>query len=374
MEDNMDSPPSPRSDGSVSPLTAEGHSASPEPEAEAAADAPGDQDEQQDGMKSPESERLADDLLREPFQAGGQLHLQLVVPPPATTVEEPATPTAAVGPYTSSCDNLALAHHASHPAHAHRNDAAAAAAALAAAAAFAASPDGSGAGSSDTSSVGGAGASALCGWSFERHRERMRLRAACRLSGEGALEGFQDPQDLLLADAAAPGASARIGDDAGGSDDAGGGVSLGWEALLSGFYADLVREWEDVRCLLSTSAAALWEKVRDGRMAVEEALLTAGAAARKAAKAAGRSGCPLWALLGVSGLAAVCLAALAGQVCANRRLSSQLRQRDRDLARLVVKILNLQDALHSAARSAVPMLRHTSCERFTTTTTLIGMV
>ena len=52
-------------------------------------------------------------------------------------------------------------------------------------------------------------------------------------------------------------------------------------------------------------------------------------ACAQAARAAGRSGCPLWALAGVSGLAAVALAALATQLLVNRKLAVQLRQRDR---------------------------------------------
>ncbi len=43
----------------------------------------------------------------------------------------------------------------------------------------------------------------------------------------------------------------------------------------------------------------------------------------------GRPGCPLWTLIGISGLAAVALAALVAQVVVNRRLASQLRQRDK---------------------------------------------
>ena len=50
-----------------------------------------------------------------------------------------------------------------------------------------------------------------------------------------------------------------------------------------------------------------------------------------------------------------------------------------DLARLIVKVLQMQDALHNAARS-MPLLRHTSFDpRFathttTTTTVTFGMV
>lgn len=47
-----------------------------------------------------------------------------------------------------------------------------------------------------------------------------------------------------------------------------------------------------------------------------------------------------------------------------------------ELARLIVKVLQLQDALHSAARS-VPILRHTGFDHFataTTTTVTIGMI
>ncbi|GIL80127.1 hypothetical protein Vretifemale_9287 [Volvox reticuliferus] len=288
--------------------------------------------EEQDGMKSPESERLADDVLREPFQAGGPLQLQLAAPAHAPTVEEPATPTAASGPHTGSCG------------------------------------------------CGSGGIAA--GWSFDRHHHE-RLRAASRLSGEGALEGFQDPQDLLFADSAAPGAAARVGCDVAAdvsTDDESGGaiysssgaVYLGWDALLTNVWGDLLRELEDVKALVTITASALWGRVQEGRMAVEDWATAVRESAHKTAKSMGRPGCPLWTLIGISGLAAVALAALAAQVVLNRRLTSQLRQRDKDLARLVVKILNLQDALQSASR-AVPVLRQASLERFTTTT-LIGMV
>ncbi|GIL80128.1 hypothetical protein Vretimale_12940 [Volvox reticuliferus] len=320
--------------------------------------------EEQDGMKSPESERLADDVLREPFQAGGPLQLQLAAPAHAPTVEEPATPTAASGPHTGSCGDLSCPHFHAHdlehviPFCDH--------------AALTSGGAGAGCGS------GGIAA----GWSFDRHHHE-RLRAASRLSGEGALEGFQDPQDLLFADSAAPGAAARVGCDVAAdvsTDDESGGaiysssgaVYLGWDALLTNVWGDLLRELEDVKALVTITASALWGRVQEGRMAVEDWATAVRESAHKTAKSMGRPGCPLWTLIGISGLAAVALAALAAQVVLNRRLTSQLRQRDKDLARLVVKILNLQDALQSASR-AVPVLRQASLERFTTTT-LIGMV
>ncbi|GIL54661.1 hypothetical protein Vafri_10390 [Volvox africanus] len=373
MESVIASPPSPRNDdhngwtlverplaeGVTEAIDIRPRAASPIPEP--AAEALGEREELQDGMKSPESERLADDVLREPFQPGGPLQLQLAAPPPAPTVEEPATPTAASGPHSGSCGDLSCSHF-------HAND-------LEHVIPF-----------GDHANLAGGGAGAGCisaaGWGFDRHHHE-RLRAVSRLSGEGALEGFQDPQDLLFADSAAPGAAARIGcgvaadvsidDGSGGAiDGPAGTVSLGWDALLTNVWGDLLRELEDVKALVTMTAAALWERVQEGRMAVEDWATAVRDSAHKTAKSMGRPGCPLWTLLGISGLAAVALAALATQVILNRRLTSQLRQRDKDLARLVVKILNLQDALQSASQ-AVPVLRQASLERFTTTT-LIGMV
>ncbi|KAG2424437.1 hypothetical protein HXX76_014490 [Chlamydomonas incerta] len=377
-------------------------------------------DESLDGIKSPASESLADDVLREPFQALGPLQLQVAAANAgAGPVEEPSTPTAASGYLPTaatlaggSCPDLASAVAAAAAAHHHHHHQrrasqqlqqspqpqphAPADVAAAAAAAFAALAGGS-------SSTGAGGSSSVTCWSFERHRER--LRAASRLSGEGALEGFQDPQDLLLADAAAArvsGSSESFGycpaaagcpptehddcarakaaaaavararakagtgsshtsgpdADAAADDDESAGVTLGWEGLAAGLWADVLRELEDVRALLAAGAGAVWGRLADGQRALEEWAAGVSASARKAAKAAGRSGCPLWALVGVSGLAAVALAALAAQLLVNRKLAGQLRQRDRDLARLVVKILNLQDALQSAARNMTPHLLH----------------
>ncbi|GFR49699.1 hypothetical protein Agub_g11849 [Astrephomene gubernaculifera] len=335
--------------------------ASPTPEA--TPETPAEREEIPDGLKSPESERLADDLLREPFQAGlpVPLQLQLPVAPAIAAVEEPSTPTGASGPHLGgSCGDLDCMHLLTRddPVTCPGEDAAAAA-------------------PSCSSFTGSA-------WTFERQRERMR--AASRLSGEGALEGFQDPQARPQGEMDGGDADAHSGTDSaaeaeGNASDSSSALrgsvlsaSLGWDVLLSGMWSDMVREWEDVRALLATSAAALWERMQEGRLAVEEWVASVRASAHQAAKSVGRSGCPLWALVGVSGLAAMTLAALASQMVTNRRLALQLRQRDRDLARLVVKILNLQDALQSAARAAaVPLMRHPSLERFATTT-LIGMV
>ncbi|EFJ40681.1 hypothetical protein VOLCADRAFT_99454 [Volvox carteri f. nagariensis] len=382
MEPEVPSPPSPRSDdhngwtlverpnadGVTESFETRPRAASPGPEH--AAEALGEQEDLQDGLKSP----------------------ALAAAPSGPTVEEPATPTGASGPHAGSCGDLSCPHlHGQDLDHFHS---------LADHTAVAGCCVGA-------CGNGGGGSS---GWNFDRHHHE-RLRAVSRLSGEGALEGFQDPQDLLFADSAAPGAAARspssfrihlgmtsirsfpicsgpfqIGGgtatdlyaegDAGGSGGAagaGGTVSLGWDALLSNVWVDLLRELEDVRALVTMTAAALWERVQEGRLAVADWAAAARESAQKTAKSMGRPGCPLWTLIGISGLAAMALAALATQVVVNRRLASQLRQRDKDLARLVVKILNLQDALQSASR-AVPVLRTSSLERFATTTTLIGMV
>ncbi|GLC39555.1 hypothetical protein PLESTB_001627500 [Pleodorina starrii] len=374
METDVLSPPSPRSDdhngwtlvdrpaaeGVAEALDIRPRAASPGPDQ--AGEAPADQEELQDGLKSPESERLADDVLREPFQAGGPLQLQLAASLSGPNVEEPSTPTAGAGPHAASCGDLTCCC----PPHFHVSD-------LALALGYdPIHPKGD---HSAGGSMGGGGCG--CGWGFDRHHPE-RLRAVSRLSGEGALEGFQDPQDLLFADSAAPGASARISGGAmslaadedvdadGGSG--GGGVSLGWESLLAGVWGDLLRELDDVKALVSLTAAALWERVQQGLMAVEDWAAAVRESANKAAKSMGRPGCPLWTLIGLSGLAAVALAALAAQLVTNRRLALQLRQRDKDLARLVVKILNLQDALHSASRAAAgPSVLRPSV-------TLIGMV
>ncbi|KAG2431015.1 hypothetical protein HYH02_013544 [Chlamydomonas schloesseri] len=406
-------------------------------------------DELLDGIKSPASESLADDVLREPFQAPGPLQLQAAAAAASAAgagpVEEPSTPTGASGYHPTaatlaggSCPDLAsavaaaaaAAHHHQHHHQRHSSQQlqqsqsrAPSDVAAAAAAAFAAMSSAGGAVSGAGAGAGAAGGSGA--WSFERHRER--LRAASRLSGEGALEGFQDPQDLALEEAsaarlsgssesfgycpasaavctsactteqadgaaallrvkaaAAAAARAKAAAAAGGSatcanakgsaagttgaaaeeiegdgdDDESAVVTLGWEGLAAGLWADVLRELEDVRALLAAGAGAVWGRLADGQRALEEWAAGVRASARKAAKAAGRSGCPLWALVGVSGLAAVALAALAAQLLVNRKLAAQLRQRDRDLARLVVKILNLQDALQSAARNMTPHLLH----------------
>ncbi|PNW79577.1 hypothetical protein CHLRE_08g358600v5 [Chlamydomonas reinhardtii] len=455
--DSMDipSPSSPRSerdgwtivDRPVGPLNGDADAAEPSLP-RAASPEPGSDDsstdlhdEMHDDIKSPASESLADDVLREPFQAPGPLQLQVAsAGAGAGPVEEPSTPTAASSYLPTaaaalaggSCPDLttaitSAAHH--HQPHLHQRHASqhqqqpaqprvpsdVAAAAAAAFAAMAGGGNGGGGGATSTALI------AHSSWSFERHRER--LRAASRLSGEGALEGFQDPQasgsaetfgycssatgshsaqhdaDCARAKAAAAAAArAKAAAAAGGStdgaedaaDDESAVVTLGWEGLAAGLWADVLRELEDVRALLAAGAGAVWGRLADGQKALEEWAAGVSASARKAARAAGRSGCPLWALAGVSGLAAVALAALATQLLVNRKLAVQLRQRDRDLARLVVKILNLQDALQSAARNMTPHLMHVAASAGggsaggrglmgaqllpTTTTTLIGMV
>ncbi|KAG2497464.1 hypothetical protein HYH03_004619 [Edaphochlamys debaryana] len=310
-------------------------------------DAGSDHDDRIEDIKSPASESLADDVLREPLQL--QLQLQIPATAAPATVEEPATPTAAsTGPgYNPSCGDL--------HAYPHLPSA------------------GSDAAAAGTSSGSPAAAAAASHWNFERQRAE-RLRAASRHSEEGALEGFQDPQPHADDCGSGEGDEGGCGAGAEGEGEGEPVVTLGWDGLLGDVWALLSREAGDLRASLAATAQALWERLQDGRLAVEEWAATVRRAARQAAKTAGASGCPLWALLGVGGLAAVALAALASQVATNRRISSQLRQRDRDLARLVVKILNLQDALQSAARAAaVPVLRHAPPPPFTTTT-LIGMV
>lgn len=66
---------------------------------------------------------------------------------------------------------------------------------------------------------------------------------------------------------------------------------------------------------------------------------------------------PSWALLSMGAVTALSTVAIGSLLCANHSLSSQLKQRDRELAQLVMRIMNLQESLHSS-RAALPVVRH----------------
>mmetsp|Transcript_3577 Transcript_3577/g.9999 ORF Transcript_3577/g.9999 Transcript_3577/m.9999 type:complete len:298 (-) Transcript_3577:471-1364(-) len=127
-------------------------------------------------------------------------------------------------------------------------------------------------------------------------------------------------------------------------------------------------------CDASELARSLARAVCGTGGALEAALgasRTAGAAARQAAankaallhanftKAYKNRAPPSWALLSMGLATTVSLAAAGTLAVANRSLTSQLRQRDRELAHLVLSIVNLQEALQSS-RASTPLLRHVS--------------
>jgi len=68
---------------------------------------------------------------------------------------------------------------------------------------------------------------------------------------------------------------------------------------------------------------------------------------------------PGWVLLSLGLVTTTSVAAAATLAMANRSLACQLRDRDRELAFLVCKIVGLQDALQNS-RAGGPMLRHVS--------------
>lgn len=79
--------------------------------------------------------------------------------------------------------------------------------------------------------------------------------------------------------AAAAGGSTDGAEDA--ADDESAVVTLGWEGLAAGLWADVLRELEDVRALLAAGAGAVWGRLADGQKALEEWAAGVSASARK---------------------------------------------------------------------------------------------
>lgn len=62
-------------------------------------------------------------------------------------------------------------------------------------------------------------------------------------------------------------------------------------------------------------------------------------------------------LLGLSTVLACC--GLAHYMARCQKLNHTMMQRDRELARLILKVLNLQESLQQSHRMGTPILRHT---------------
>lgn len=277
-----------------------------------------DHEDHHDGLASPESERLADSVLCQPVEGS---------PPSSLSAADTDATQQAAAPQTLQ------------PA--------------------------SGEPSEDSRSEG----SSSSNWCFDR----ASVRRASRLSGEGALEGFADPTDLMLA--ATPTAHAQVAAladelmnqseelDASSTYEDEGSVYLGFEGLLH----DVATEITDWGKVAASAAQSVWSRVQGGTVAASAAVKEVVKACHKAVhqtiKVAHAQGSPVWVIVTTSSVALVAVACLAHQFYTNRRLQGLVRQRDRELARLVVKIMNLQDSLHNSTRS-MPVLRHISLDRF----------
>ncbi|KAG1673440.1 hypothetical protein FOA52_002205 [Chlamydomonas sp. UWO 241] len=120
-----------------------------------------------------------------------------------------------------------------------------------------------------------------------------------------------------------------------------------------------------LRCAACAAGGALEAVLGSGKVYAQLAHSAAGAKAAllkgRLAKVSEASSVtrpmPLWLLLSMGIATATSLAGVVVVIATNRSLSSQLRQRDRELAHLVLSIVNLQEALQSS-RASVPLLRH----------------
>lgn len=261
-----------------------------------------EQEQQTSGMASPTSELLADNVLRQPFGA-------------AQTVFAAPTSSARL-PHESDTATDITAHAASpaQPSFADELELAA-----------------------------------------DSDNEAESVRSLSRMSQEGSLDGYSmdcGPEDLATEDEAqlAP-------------DSANRGMVMGiLEKIVSGVAGvvdDVALQVAEVRELLGSALSAAWLRLISVRDGVHGASASLRNALREASHGMARSG-PLWTVLSLGSIATLSVA-LATQVFRNKKLAGQLRAHDRELARLVVKILHLQDALHNVSRSgAVPMLRHST--------------
>ncbi|MEW5307479.1 MAG: hypothetical protein WDW36_009873 [Sanguina aurantia] len=182
---------------------------------------------------------------------------------------------------------------------------------------------------------------------LERDERALSLQSTARV--EDSLDGYTDSERAELFE------SAPADEE---DDGFGGFASLG--ARVSRVFHGMMREISAELTGLSNSLGSAASVVAMHVMHAKSQAVGAGCSLRQACcqvfKDKGYP--PLW-LLSLGSLTTLAAAAVITQLYSNnKRLTLQLRQRDRELARLVIKILHLQDALHSVPRAAVPVLRH----------------
>jgi len=210
------------------------------------------------------------------------------------------------------------------------------------------------------------------------------IRSLQELSSEGSLEGFSDTGGARPHGhghgPASPAASlpdlgvglslglvghSGKGEEGGEEDDLLAGLRSWLAGVWAGATTDLASEWVDLGQVARQAAAALAGSVsglRDTAAAASESAAQAVVAAVRGVSAA-RSGA-LVAALGASTVLAVC--GMVAFMARCRQLSSLMRAREREVARLVLRMVNLQDALHTGAgagsRAGVShfMLTHTT--------------
>ncbi|KAF5836827.1 hypothetical protein DUNSADRAFT_5367 [Dunaliella salina] len=197
----------------------------------------------------------------------------------------------------------------------------------------------------------------------ERSEELETVMSVQALSGEGSLEGFHDP--------AAPGGPQQGDGDVGLDDDDSAHVPpprhhglLSWlERGLGALSSLLACIPSKVAGLWRACAAELHEEVADLRRVFAHTRLhfsqevtkssskVADVVSRRTPRAT-----TLVPLLSLSTVVACC--GLLHFMARCQRLNSAMQQRERELSRLLLKVLNLQEALQQPRR-VTPILRHT---------------
>mmetsp|Transcript_7470 Transcript_7470/g.19914 ORF Transcript_7470/g.19914 Transcript_7470/m.19914 type:complete len:343 (-) Transcript_7470:705-1733(-) len=197
----------------------------------------------------------------------------------------------------------------------------------------------------------------------ERSEELETVMSVQALSGEGSLEGFHDP--------AAPGEPPQGCGDAGLDSNGSTNVPpprhhgfLSWlEQGLGALSSILACIPSKVAGLWRACAAELQEEVADLRRVLahtkhyfsQEVTKNSGKVAYVVSRRTPRA-TTLVPLLSLSTIIACC--GLVHFMARCHRLNSAMQQRERELSRLILKVLNLQEALQQPRR-VTPILRHT---------------
>lgn len=137
-------------------------------------------------------------------------------------------------------------------------------------------------------------------------------------------------------------------------------VLSAWASSIKLFSTDLATEIregvDDLRFLLKEAMEATQVCVRGAKGALEPTAHRMQQLRTRLIKAAQAQSPSSWAIISLGAVTAFALVALCALSLDNHRLAMQVKARDKELARLVLRILNLQEALQGHT-AMVPMLR-----------------